>query len=269
MPRSRKGGTLASYFYEDITGLQQTSGPKTKTATFLPEQKAPKVGITPAKKKGRRRAKSAPAEPGPDSMSKKGIRNQMAEHLKTMKDHFHETESIYENHSAWPLSPIYQKIQACILKCKEEIRDTRSHTGVGRHKLNVEAVHAKRIDTSGWGFKAIHDAITEYAHQAKTNHLTLEKPHHHADGTHMYVNVVLAWLFAAKRQLMSNLSVYLEQVYNKTPATAKFLEHEHKAREALAAFHRDKQMLPGKKRKSYDLHDKTLLDEQYAAMYKH
>jgi hypothetical protein len=267
MPRSRKGGTLASYFYEDITGLQQTSGPKTKTATFLPEQKAPKLGN---KNRGRRKGKSAPAasEPGPDRMSKKGIRNQMAEHLKAMKDHFHETETIYESHPAWPLTPIYQKIQACILKCKEEIRGTRSHTGVGRHKLNVEAVHAKRIDTSGWGFKAIHDAITEYVHQAKPNHLTLEKPHHHADGTHMYVNVVLAWLFAAKRQLMSNLSVYLEQVFNKTPATAKFLEHEHKAREALAAFHRDKRELPGRKRKSYDLHDKTLLDEQYAAMYK-
>jgi hypothetical protein len=83
----------------------------------------------------------------------------------------------------------------------------------------------------------------------------------------MYVNVVLAWLFAAKKQLMSNLTVYLDQSYNKTPAVVKFLEHEHKGREALAAYHTEKHGLPPRKRKPYELEDQTLLDEQYKALY--
>jgi hypothetical protein len=191
----------------------------------------------------------------------------MKKNLEIMKENFKETENIYEAHQAWPLTPIYQKIQDCIQKCKDAIHEARTHTGAGRHKLNVEAVHAKQIDTSGWGFKSIHDAITAYVYQAEHNHLKLERPHHHVDGTHMYVNVVLAWLFAAKGQLMSNLAVYIAQAFNKTPAMSKFLEHEHEGRRARSEFHRYKHQLPEKKRKLYDLNDQRLLDEQYQALY--
>jgi hypothetical protein len=184
-----------------------------------------------------------------------------------MQKHFKATENLLEEHTAWPLHNIYKKIQDCISSCKKAIHDARTHTGAGRHKLNIEAVHATRIDTTGWGFKAIHDAITGYAYQANKNHLTLERPHHHTDGTHMYVNVVLAWLFAAKSQLMSNLAVYMEQSYVKTPTIAKFLEHEHQGREARAAFHGYKSQLPRREHSKYNLADKTLLTEQYTAMH--
>lgn len=188
--------------------------------------------------------------------------------LEIMKKNFKDAEDIYAEHKSWPLRSIHQNIEHCIDKCKEEIQKARSHTGAGRHKLNVEAVHAKRIDTEGWDFEEIYKQITQFAHQAKPNHLKLDRPHHHKDGTHLFVNVVLAWLFAAKRQLMSNLAVYCEQLYVKDAAVVKFLEHENKAHQALTSFHHFKKMLPEKKHKSYVLQDQNLLDEQYAALHK-
>ena len=187
--------------------------------------------------------------------------------LTNMQHHFKETEILYEQHTGWPLYKIYQKIQECISICKKDIRDARTHTGAGRHQLNIEAVHATRIDTTGWGFKAIFDAINGFAYKAKHTYLTLEKPHHHTDGTHMYVNVVLAWLFAAKSQLMSNLAVYIEQTYVKTPAMDKFLDHEHKGREARSAYHQYKAQIPRREHSKYTLADKALLTEQYEKMH--
>lgn len=287
MPRNKQGGALASYFYNAMgEGVRSQPEPGNAAApvartksSFLPTTPARLaayddhgnwIGPGPEPKKGRRRRpkKSGPKQHPPSNHgARKEIVAHMQKNLSIMKEHFKETEKIYEEHSAWPLTPIYHKIQECINKCKQEIRDTRTHTGQGRHKHNIEAVHAKRIDTTGWGFKAIYDAITGYVYQAKKNHLTLEKPHHHADGTHMYVNVVLAWLFAAKSQIMSNLTVFIDQAYNKTPAMLKFLEHEHTGREARAAYHKYKNELPRKKHGSYTLQDQTLLQEQHAAMY--
>lgn len=290
----RKGGSLASYFYEAAggDGLGPLPGPaktaKAFKSSILPDNASNLQGYFNGVWMGpgpepkhhvqhrRRRSTSRPPKAHPpraegDQSSGKETKKKILAHMKNsltiMREHFKETEKMYEAHSAWPLNPIYLKIQDCIEKCKQEIRDARTHTGPGRHKLNVEAVHAKRIDTSGWGFKAIHDAITGYMYQAKTNHLRLESPHHHKDGTHMYVNVVLAWLFAAKRQVMSNLAVYIEQAFNKTPAMLRFIEHEHKGREAFAAYHRYKKELPKRKHKSYHLEDQDLLTEQYVTLY--
>lgn len=281
MPRrTGKGGSLASYFYNESVGdgidaVAQTKPVVEKTkassSSFLPEKTQKLKGWFNGQWMGPGPEPTRPKHHAPKSFKNKKGYKEIMMHMKNslgvMKEHFKATETIYEEHSAWPLHPIYMKIQDCIEKCKQEIRNTRTHTGTGRHRRNVEAVHAKRIDTSGWGLKGIHDAITSYVYQAKTNHLKLERPHHHADGTHLYVNVVLAWLFAAKRQIMSNLSVYIEQAFNKTPAMTKFLEHEHKGREAFAAFRGYKKDLPPRKRKSYTLEDANLLAEQHAALY--
>lgn len=285
MPRRCKEGALASYFYDAGNGdsLPPLPARPAKTATFLPQTKQGVMGNDKAflgpevgkRKRSRSRPVSKPPKEhkahhtpaGESGLHRKEIVAHMKTHLAIMKDNYKETENIYEAHPAWPLSLIYNKVQECIDKCKMAIHEARTHTGTGRHKHNVEAVHSKRIDTSGWGLKAVHDAITGYVYQSPHNHLTLDKPHHHTDGTHMFVNVVLAWLFAAKRQLMSNLTMFIEQAYNKTPAMSKFLEHEQRGREALAAYHSEKHKLHKRKHKSYNLEDQTLLDEQYAALY--
>lgn len=258
----------------------KTAPPRTKSS-FIPDTPAKLgeydangnwIGPGPEPKKGRRRHRKSSGPKEATHSHKGGARKEILAHMKhnleIMKENYKDTENIFKAHSAWPLYPIYEKIENCIKKCKEAIHEARSYTGPQKHKHNVEAVHAKRIDTSGWGFKAIHDAITKYVYQAERNHLKLERPHHHADGTHMYVNVVLAWLFAAKRQMMTNLTVYIAQAFNPTPAMGKFLEHEHKGREAFAAYHKYKRELPVRKHKPYHLEDQALLAEQYAALYE-
>ena len=277
MPRNRRGGSLASYFYDaagDGVGSLHSAAAKMTGVRTNEIMLNPNTFLGPTVNRKGKRSRSQPPNPGgaaPQTQQREPTRKhmvkEMQQHLATMKKHFKETENIYEAHKAWPLNPIYEKIQQCIDKCKLEIRNARTHTGTGRHIKNVQAIHATRIDTSGWGLKAIHDAITQYVYQAPHNHLTLQTPHHHEEGTHMYVNVVLAWLFAAKRQLMSNLTVYIDQAYNKTPAMQQFLTHERSGRQALADYHRIKAQLPPKKRKSLDLADSHTLDEQHRALY--
>lgn len=279
MPRNKQGGSLASYFYDaagDGLGPLPAKMPNTKSSG---NGLNPQTFLGPdLQKRGRSRSRSssrppkqhkakAAAGPAAPTVTRKQKMAHMQASLATMQKHFKETEILYAQHTAWPLYKIYQKIEECISICKKDIHDARTHTGAGRHQLNIEAVHATRIDTTGWGFKAIFDGINGFAYKAKHNHLTLEKPHHHTDGTHMYVNVVLAWLFAAKSQLMSNLAVYIEQTYEKTPAMAKFLEHEHQGREARAAYHQYKTQLPRREHSKYTLADKTLLTEQYNEMH--
>lgn len=184
-----------------------------------------------------------------------------------MKEHYKESELIFEANKNWPLSEPYTTIEAYISECKGVIHDARTHEGVGKHKKNLEAVHSARIDTTGWDFDGIHDSIVNFPHQAYPNHLKLAKPHHHKDGTHLFVNVVLSWLFAAKSQLMSNIAVYVNDQGRKTDSMVKFLHHSHKGKEALNSFHHYKKMLPPRKPKGYILPDRTILDEQYQALY--
>ncbi len=187
--------------------------------------------------------------------------------LETMKKHYKETEEISERHTRWPLQAAHVLIEAYISDCKDAIKKARIHTGQGKHRKNVEAVHATRIDTSNWDFAKIYEPIAHFQHLAHPNHLKLPMPHHHKDGTHLFVNAVLAWLFAAKSQLMANLAAYIEDLTVKTDDMEKYLHHSKQGREALAAFHAFKHKLPPKKSKGYTLQDSTILDEQHKALY--
>lgn len=187
--------------------------------------------------------------------------------LEAMKGHYKTTEEIVERNGSWPLQEPYTTIDAYILECKGAIHDARTHKGQGRHRKNVEAVHATRIDTSNWDFASIYEPIVNFQHLAHPNHLKLSKPHHHKDGTHLFVNAVMAWLFAAKSQLMANLAAYIEDQGRKTDDMAKFLRHSREGREALAAFHSFKHKLPPRKSKGYTLQDSNILDEQHKALY--
>ena len=291
MPRRCKEGALASYFYDAGTGDSKPSQPPRVKApaakpatTFLPRIKqggarkgrgflGPHNGEDEAYE-AQAHHHAAPEHHKAHAPKHEPVRSKRKEtvhlmktELEIMKKNYKDTELIFEAHKAWPLSDPYDVIEAYILECKGVIHDARTHTGAGRHKLNVEAVHAARIDTSNWDFASIHDPIVQSKHQAPHNHLKLAKPHHHADGTHLYVHVVLAWLFAAKSQLMSNLAAYIRDQGHMTPKMEEFLGHDHKGREALDAYHKYKHELPLRKRKQYELADQTLLDEQYRALH--
>lgn len=286
MPRNKRGGSLASYFYEaaggDGTGSVTASGKvssETKSS-FMPatpgmlgqyDAAGKWIGPGPEPKKGRRRRtkRSKPSSEAPvrHKSARKEIIAHMQSSLKRMKENYKETEDIFESNPEWPLSDAYITIQAYILKCKTAIHAARSHTGLGRHAMNVEAVHAARIDTSNWDFASIYDPIVNFPHQGHHNHLKLPRPHHHKDGTHLFVNVVLAWLFAAKSQLMSNLAAYINDQGRRTPVMEKFLQYSHVGKEALEAYHGYKHQLTPKKPKKYNLQDATLLDEQHKALY--
>ena len=290
MPRSRKGGTLASYFYGVGSEVEQTPVPRNQTAKggatgrsgFLKRGyhdergdwiELPEEHHAPSKKGSKRKRKTnskvRPAQhDGSGPKSEASIRHEhkvdKAMQIKHMRDHFKETDNLLEKNSSWPLHSTHTQINMYIMKCKELVKETRTHTGAGAHRLNTEAVHSKHIDVSNWPLKAWFNDIQGYAESTGIkNHLTLPSPLVAAGSSRPYVNVVLSWMFAAKRQLMADLAEYIKDAPTKTADMSKFLEHNEKGVNARKAFKQDKAFLGPKHRQNpYSLADEDLLRKQ-------
>jgi hypothetical protein len=191
--------------------------------------------------------------------------------IKKMKEHFVETDRLLERNEDWPMHYIHSQISFHITECKEKIKETRTHTGTGAHRLNTEAVHAKHIDIDHWAIKSWFNDIQQYAQSTGIkNHFTLPSPLVASGGHRPYVNVALSWLFAAKRQLMSNLAAYIRAAPTKTADMSKFLEHNEKGVKARQAFKADKDFLGPKHRaNSYKLDDEDLLKTQREDLHSH
>ena len=251
--------------------MGQGAAPKNKAASFIPQQNAPML----AGKNGRkRRSKAAPAQPAVERpKSEAQIRHEhkvdKANQIKHMKEHFQETDRLMEKNDSWPMHYIHSQISFHINQCKDKIKETRTHTGPGAHKLNAEAVHAKHIDAEGWTYKAWFSDIQGYAESTGIkNHLTLPRPLAAPGSSKLYVNVVLSWLFAAKRQLMANLAEYIKDAPTKTADMAKFLDHNTKGVNARKAYRTDKDFLGVKHHAHpYTLADEALLQQQRDAFH--
>jgi hypothetical protein len=301
MPRNKQGGALASYFYNAMgEGVRSqpepgnAAAPVTRTkSSFLPTTPARLaaydeygnwIGPGPEPKKGKRRrskkttrpskphASHIPTEDKPKSEGvirhehKIDLQNKVA----SMKKHFSETDRLLERNDKWPMHYTHSRVTFYIGQCKDVIKKARSHTGPGSHKANAEAVHSKHLhETDGWSFKAIHSDIHQYSESVGIkNHLTLDKPLTEPGDTGMYVNVVLAWLFAAKRQLMTTLAKFIDEQSSKSADMIQFLEENNKGVNARRAYRTDKTFLGAKHHaRPYDLHDKALLAKQHAILY--
>jgi hypothetical protein len=241
-------------------------------------------GNDPAKKKKRGRSRSkAPREKkhgegGEQESHEKGPNAMRHEHkagmmrnAEAMKEHFKNAERIYEQHASWPLTRTHALIKTYIEKCKADIAEVRqAHTGPGAHKDKIEAVHARMIEVTGWDFKAIDGELHAWASQVGVvNRLLMDRPYfRHGGGNHVYVNVVIAWLFAAKRQLMSTLEADLKKKPS-TPSIKEFIEESDKGREARSHYKTHKEALGHKHHTAgkYTLQDEEDLKHQHDVIY--
>ena len=190
----------------------------------------------------------------------------------TMKTHFSDSERIYADHDAWLLHATYMKIQGHIGQCKSEIAEIRAaHKGAGQHKAMVEAVHKTQTDVTAWHLKQIHDDLEHESNTHRVpNHLKLERPYAPEGGpAHIvYVNVALAWLFAAKRQLMTVVEADVKAITARTPMMESFIEGCDQGREARRRYLEHKHALGVKSHShSYELQDQADIKHQHDVFY--
>ena len=188
-----------------------------------------------------------------------------------MKKYFGDADAIYQDHSKWLLYETYARIQEHIAKCKSVIAEVRlEHKGPGKHKEKVEAVHAKEIDITHWESEEIHSKLAYQSDEHKvSNRLLLERPYDPDDFKHVYVNVALAWLFAAKRQLMKIVEADVKKIPIKTAKMIEFISACEKGHEARKHYHDHKKALGVKHHSnSYRLDDQHNLKYQHDRMFE-
>ena len=187
-----------------------------------------------------------------------------------MKKYFGEADDIYTEHPKWLLFETHVTINEHIAQCKSVIADVRlKHKGPGKHKEKVESVHATEIDITHWKCKQIHEELVYQSGTHKVdNRLLLERPYDPQDSHHVYVNVALAWLFAAKRQLMTILEADVKRIPSRTPKMDEFIAACEKGRQARKHYHDHKTALGVKHHSgSYTLNDKHYLEYQRDRMF--
>lgn len=195
---------------------------------------------------------------------KEGMKKSAAD----MKEHFKESDKIFAEHESWPLHGTYLQINAHIQECKTDIAEVRAqHTAPGQHKESVEAVHSTHIDIRNWHTGTMYDTLKS---ESVANHvhlrLILEHPYseHEHSLNYVYVNVALAWLFAAKRQLMAIVEADVEQMADKTPRMKAFVKACKEGRQAREQYLTHKNFLGVKKHKNkYELADQEDLEYQH------
>lgn len=184
-----------------------------------------------------------------------------------MKTHFHRTEEILNEHSAWPLYDVHIQLVDYMEKCKAIIADVRKQNkGPGLHQRSVEAVHAKHLNIQGWHFHKMHNTLMYHANEAGVPfHIVLETPYTgHEDVQKVYVNVALAWLFAAKRQLMNILETMIEKKMIKTGKEQEYISESKKGKEARNEYLKHKHALGVRHHANpYNIQDAADLKHQY------
>lgn len=200
-------------------------------------------------------------------MHKEGMQKRAAE----MKKHFHDSDTIYAEHNSWILHATYLKINEHIQQCKTDIAEVRNaHKGPGKHKEVLEAVHSQHIDITEWHLRGIHTSLAnESSSHGVVNRLLLDHPYV-SEGTYnvVYLNVALAWLFAAKRQLMTIVEADVKKIANKTQKMQDFINACDAGREARNHYLKHKHALGVKKHKDpYHLADEHDLKHQHDVFY--
>ena len=193
---------------------------------------------------------------------KEGMKQSAAD----MKEHFKESDKIFAEHESWPLHGTYLQINAHIQQCKTDIAEVRAeHAAPGQHKESVEAVHSTRIDIGNWHTGTMYDTLErESADHHVHLRLLLRHPRDEHDSNYVYVNVALAWLFAAKRQLMAIVEADVEQMADKTPRMEAFVKACKEGRQAREQYLTHKNFLGVKKHKN-----KYHLEDQEDLAYQH
>ena len=255
--------------------------------SFFDEDEGARTGLGIVPKRGRR-ARVAPSIPRPARTifkkehqdetprarpasvvnTKRYNREQIKHYKELMKTHFGNTRDILDKHVSWPRYATFEKIEDYIDKVKTSYLKPIWEQN-DNHKTKVEHIHSKQVDISGWDFASIHKRVSSFAEENdQTNRLTLEKPWA-SDSGKPYVNVVLAWLFAAKKQLMWTLTVYLRTKKAGDSMADKFVSDSEAGSDARAKFKEFKAKLHKRAPREPAFPDHAALEHQYAVLHPH
>jgi hypothetical protein len=157
------------------------------------------------------------------------------------------------------------EIEKMIRLCKANIKDARQEESTQSKK--IEAAHSSTIDIADWNIKQIYDSIVEKCNeQQAANHLHTAHPYNSNPKKEPYVNVVLQWLFAAKRQAMR--LVELSVVSQKNLDQKSFHDHSEKGKNLRDKLHKMNESKPQKEHKAkLELADQADLEHQYKELH--
>ena len=216
----------------------------------------------PRNKKTTGPAKVAPA-------SRRFILTQIAGFKELMKKHFKETHNIWDAHPSWPHHATLQLIGDYIQRVKVDYIKPIWEKKELNHKGKLEEIHSTKVDTIEYEFAKIHDQVASFAEEnGLQNRLVPKKPWAHG-GNEPYVNVVLAWLFAAKKQLMYTMTAYLKQAKPDDPMAHKFVFESEAGSAARTGFKKHKALLKPRAPRNPPFKDHALMEEQYQALHPH
>lgn len=270
MPRRNRSGDSAPLsFFDGDDGIQTTLAVGTPPASprghVGPARTRP-AGMT--KRKRTNPKKEGPARGTLTPGSKRRTRAQIKHYKELMKKHFGNTHEILEGHASWPRFATFERIEDYIQKVKTEYLNPIWDQKVN-HKTKMEEIHSKHVDTAGWDFESIYKRVSSFADEnGQENRLTLPKPWA-SDSGKPYVNVVLAWLFAAKKQLMWTLTVYLKKHKAGDAEAEKFVHESEAGAAARTQFKEFKAKLPTRAPRGPPLKDHAALEHQYVALHPH
>lgn len=265
MPRRTAKKTLASFFYD-------TSAPKS-------------TGVMPKLKEYERNAEGVwiwkgpgePTKPIPTTKKRKMSAKKQEWHetkqeienlAKEMNKQFQDCEKILRDHPSWPLHDTVMQINGMIQKCKETLKDARIDAKGKSHKERIEAVHQTTIDISEWDIASIHGNIDEECKKTHfTNRLTL-RPYNSSQSRPPYVNVVIQWLFTAKRLAMRAIERYIDTLSSKTDKMKQFNGRGMKGRQLRNQLQAMKKSIEKKHHKGeIKLADRSDAEHQYKEIH--
>mmetsp|Transcript_46764 Transcript_46764/g.97869 ORF Transcript_46764/g.97869 Transcript_46764/m.97869 type:complete len:263 (-) Transcript_46764:176-964(-) len=259
--------------------MPRRSGDSAPPLSFFDGEDGPELGVIPRKKRPPRVRPSVPARPTikkthgtPKSEALPGTkrfnREQIRHYKELMQQHFGNTSVSISDHQNWPLYGTFHKIEDYIQKVKTDYLNPIWEHQVN-HKTKVEQIHSKHVDTSGWDFASIYKRVSSFAEEnGQMNRLTLEKPWA-PDSGRPYANVVLAWLFAAKKQLMWTLTVYMKKNKAGDSEAAQFVKDSEAGAAARAQFKLFKAKLHQRAPREPAFADHAALERQYALLHPH
>jgi len=266
MPRRT---ALASYFYDTSAPTGKVAQPMmgkwvhAKRGYWRWEGVGP--ADTPEPERRLRPKSNKPKKPNMQKSEKNMQKIEVQTLVTDMKHHFAEAEKILLENKGWALHDTIIEIDKMIRLCKDNVKDAR--LGKTTHTDKVEAVHSSTIDTTGWKMEDIHEKIANKCQEkGATNHLQTAHPYNSDANRGPYVNVVLQWLFVAKRQAMR--VVELSVIGKKSAEERSFYEHSEKGKKLRERLHEINTSKPKKEHKvQLNLADKGDLEHQYTKLH--
>jgi hypothetical protein len=265
--RTNERNTRAPLSFFDEDEATHGLGVTPKKITPSARKISPRVTRPPQEFKKPARS-TVPHATGP----KAGSKREKLAHIKhfkgVMQVHFKHTHEILDEQKSWPRYATFERIEKYIQKIQTEYV-TPIWDGKDTHKSKVEHIHSNHVNTADMDLNSIYKRVSTFAEEnGVKNRLTLSEPV--GNESHKpYANVVLAWLFAAKKQLMFTLTVYLKTHKVDDAQARKFIHESEAGADARAKFKELKAQLPHREPRAPFFADHAALEEQHAALHAH